>query len=183
MAEASQTPNPVQPDPALHDEAGSVSGLNAVPSSDLEPAGEPEPKQLDALHTTRGDTMIAETVVAKLAGIATREVPGVYAMGGGVRRAFSNITERIPGSQVNVTGGVAVEKGERQTAISISIIIEYGASAVDVSEGIRNNVINSVERATGLEVLEVNITVTDVQLPSDPDEPEEAVEGGSSRLA
>jgi uncharacterized alkaline shock family protein YloU len=175
MADGSETRGTTGADPA--------SELNAVTGAGLAPAvgSEPAPKQLDALHTARGDTTIAEMVVAKLAGIATREVPGVHAMGGGMRRAFSNITERIPGSQVNVTGGVAVEKGERQTAIEISIIIEYGAAAVEVSEAIRKNVIRAVERATGLEVIEVNINVTDVHLPNEPDEPEPAAE--TSRLA
>jgi uncharacterized alkaline shock family protein YloU len=126
-------------------------------------------KQLDDLHTERGDTSIAETVVQKLAGIAAREVPGVYAMGSAARRAFSSITQRIPGGQTDVSGGVAVEKGERQAAIDVSIIVEYGASIVDVSNGIRNNIIGSVERTTGLEVLEVNVNVSDVHLPEDDD--------------
>ncbi|RJT75121.1 Asp23/Gls24 family envelope stress response protein [Arthrobacter cheniae] len=121
------------------------------------------------LQTRQGNTTIAETVVQKIAGIATREVPGVYAMGSASRRAFSSISERIPGSQTNVSGGVSVEKGERQAAIDLSIIVEHGASIVEVSQMIRRNVISSVEEATGLEVLEVNINVTDVHLPEDDD--------------
>ncbi|MDP9984464.1 putative alkaline shock family protein YloU [Pseudarthrobacter oxydans] len=124
-------------------------------------------KARDALHTDRGDTTIEETVVQKLAGIATREVPGVFAMGSAGRRAFSALTERIPGSQTNVSGGVTVEKGERQAAIDVSIVIDYGFSVVEVSQAIRRNIIQSVERATGLEVLEVNINVTDVHLPEE----------------
>ena len=130
--------------------------------SDLEKS-----KARDALHTDRGATTIEETVVQKLAGMATREVPGVYAMGSAGRRAFSALAERIPGSQTNVSGGVSVEKGERQTAIDVSIVVEYGFSVVEVSQGIRRNIIQSVERATGLEVLEVNVNVTDVHLPED----------------
>ncbi len=41
----------------------------------------PEPKQLDDLHTEHGDTSIADQVVQKIAGVAAREVPGVFAMG------------------------------------------------------------------------------------------------------
>ncbi|GAC1487587.1 MAG: hypothetical protein NVS2B15_03300 [Pseudarthrobacter sp.] len=91
----------------------------------------------------------------------------MYAMGSAGRRAFSALAERIPGSQTNVSGGVSVEKGERQTAVDVSIIVEYGVSIVDVSQSIRRNVIQSVEHATGLEVLEVNINVTDVHLPDE----------------
>ena len=119
------------------------------------------------LHTERGDTTIEETVVQKLAGMATREVPGVAALGSAARRAFSSMAERIPGAQRNVSGGISVEKGERQTIIDVSIVVEYGVSIVEVSQGIRRNVIQSIEHTTGLEVLEVNVHVTDVQLPED----------------
>ena len=131
--------------------------------------GGEEPKVLDALHTEHGDTSIAETVVQKIAGVAAREVPGVYALGNAARRAINNLAERIPGSQKNVSGGISVEKGERQAAVDVSIIVEYGVSIVEVSEGIRRNIIQSVEQATGLEVIEVNINVSDVHLPEDDD--------------
>jgi len=136
-----------------------------------------EKKQLDALHTELGDTTIAETVVQKIAGIAAREVPGVHAMGNAARRAFDQLTERIPGSQTNVSGGVSVEKGERQAAIDVSIVVEYGVSIVDVADAIRRNVIQAVEFGTGLDVIEVNVNVTDVNLPSDGRSDESATEG------
>jgi len=146
---------------------GSSSGVVATPEEQNQGSALAPEKARDALHTDRGATTIEETVVQKLAGIATREVPGVYAMGSAGRRAFSALTERIPGSQTNVSGGVSVEKGERQTAIDVSIVIEYGFSVVEVSQAIRRNIIQSVERATGLEVLEVNINVSDVHLPEE----------------
>lgn len=126
-------------------------------------------KQLDALHTEQGDTTIAETVVSKIAGIATREVPGVFAMGNAARRAIGNLQQRIPGGsgQSSVTSGVAVEKGESQAAIDITVVVEYGASIVTVSEQIRENVIRAVEHATGLQVVSVGVNVTDVHLPDE----------------
>ena len=106
----------------------------------------------------------------KLAGIAAREVPGVYAMGNAARRALSSLAERIPGSQTNVSGGVSIEKGERQTAIDVNVVVEYGAAIAEVAEEIRRNVIQAVEHGTSLEVLEVNVNVSDVHLPEDDDE-------------
>jgi len=126
-------------------------------------------RQLDALHTEQGDTTIAETVVSKIAGIATREVPGVFAMGNAARRAIGSLQQRIPGGsgQSSVTSGVAVEKGESQAAIDITVVVEYGASIVTVSEQIRENVIRAVEHATGLQVVSVDVDVTDVHLPDE----------------
>ena len=124
------------------------------------------------LVTEEGTTTIADTVVQKLAGLAAREVPGVADMGSAARRAFDSLSERIPGSQTNVAGGVTVEKGDRQAAIDLAIVVEYGTSIVDVAEAIRDNVIRAVEHGTGLQVVEVNIHVSDVRLPNTDDEDE-----------
>ena len=129
----------------------------------------PEPKPLDSLHTAHGDTTIADQVVEKIAGIAAREVPGVYAMGSAVGRAFSSMTQRMPGQQQSVAGGVSIQKGERQTAIGVSIVVEYGVSIVQVADNIRDVVIKSVEYGTGLEVVSVDVNVTDVHLPEEYD--------------
>jgi uncharacterized alkaline shock family protein YloU len=126
-----------------------------------------EPKQFDALHTAYGDTSIADQVVAKIAGIAAREVPGVYAMGSAAGRAFSSLSQRMPGQQQSVSGGVSIEKGERQTAIGVSIVVEYGVSIVQVSDTIRDAVIKSVEFGTGLDVVSVDVNVHDVHLPEE----------------
>ena len=128
------------------------------------------------LQTEHGVTTIDENVVAKIAGMAAREVPGVYDMGNAVRRAFSAVTDRIPNAQTNVAGGVSVQKGETQAAIEITIIIDYGVSIVEVSNAIRRNVIEQLEGTTGLEIVEVNINVTDVHLPDEDSDDSEAAD-------
>ena len=128
------------------------------------------------LQTEHGVTTIDENVVAKIAGMAAREVPGVYDMGNAVRRAFSAVTDRIPNAQTNVAGGVSVQKGETQAAIEITIVIDYGVSIVEVSNAIRRNVIEQLEGTTGLEVVEVNINVTDVHLPDEDADDSEAAD-------
>ena len=117
--------------------------------------------------TAQGKTTIAASVVQKIAGIAAREISGVYAMGGGVSRAFGAIRERIPGGGMGVTNiaGVQVEVGEKQAAIDLDLVVEYGASIVDLARAVRRNVITAVEAMTGLEVIEVNIAVNDIHLP------------------
>ncbi len=126
-----------------------------------------------ALVTEQGRTSIADSVVLKIAGVASREVAGVHAMGTGGARAFGAIRERLPGtSGPSPSQGVSVEVGERQAAIDIDLVVDYGVSIPDVSQAVRRNVIQRVERMTGLEVTEVNISIDDVYL-GDEDEEEE----------
>jgi uncharacterized alkaline shock family protein YloU len=119
----------------------------------------------------RGRTSIADVVVVKVAGVAAREIPGVHDMGGGLSRTIGAVRDRVPGGRPNMGRGVKVEVGERQTAIDLDLVVEYGVPVMDVARDVRENVISAVERITGLEVVEVNVTVNDVRLP-DEDEPE-----------
>jgi len=125
-----------------------------------------------AEDTTQGKTTIAASVVQKIAGIAAREISGVHSMGGGVSRAFGAIRERIPGGGTGASNiaGVQVEVGEKQAAVDLDLVVEYGASIVDLARAVRRNVITAVERMTGLEVIEVNIAVNDIHLPEEDDD-------------
>lgn len=122
------------------------------------------------LESSHGRTTIADTVVAKIAGIATREVNGVYGLGGSATRAFGVIRERIPGGSTNLSQGISVEVGERQAAVDVDIVAEYGVSIPELAKGIRRNVIAAIEQMTGLEVIEVNVSVHDVHIPSEDDD-------------
>ena len=126
-----------------------------------------------ALQTSQGNTTIADGVVQKIAGVSAREVSGVYTLGGGAARTLGAIRERIPGSSQSAGQGVAVEVGERQAAIDLDIVTEYGVSIVELSRAVRRNVMQAVEGMTGLEVTEVNIAVNDVHLPTDDAQQEE----------
>jgi uncharacterized alkaline shock family protein YloU len=128
--------------------------------------------QHSELVTEQGRTSIAASVVAKIAGLACREISGVHDMGGGAARAFGAIKEKLPigSSQPSAAQGVSVEVGERQAAVDLDIVVEYGGAIVDIAEAIRRNVIGKVETMTGLEVTEVNVTVDDVFLGEDSSE-------------
>jgi len=122
------------------------------------------------LVSAQGKTSIADSVVQKIAGIAAREVSGVHNLGGGASRTFGAIKERIPGSAgPSVSQGVAVEVGEKQAAIDLDVVVEYGVAIADLASAIRRNVISAVERMTGLQVTEVNVSVDDIYIPSDDD--------------
>jgi uncharacterized alkaline shock family protein YloU len=124
-----------------------------------------------SLQSGRGTTTIADGVVSKVAGIAAREVPGVYSMGGGAARAMGGFTSRI-GLGDDRSQGVGVEVGEREAAVDLTLTIEYGESIPQVSSAVRDNVAKRIEGITGLSVTEVNIVVNDLYFPGD-DQPRE----------
>ncbi|WP_037906329.1 Asp23/Gls24 family envelope stress response protein [Actinacidiphila yeochonensis] len=132
------------------------------------------PEKPSTSHSkTAGKTTIADSVVATIAGIATREVDGVYAMGGGPTRAVGAVRDRVSRS-ADHTRGVKVEVGERQAAVDLDLVVEYGTEIADTADDIRSNVTKAVERMTGLEVVEINVNVRDVHVPGEePDEDEQ----------
>lgn len=126
-----------------------------------------EKTETTALVTKQGTTTIADTVVQKIAGLAAREVSGVHDLGGGAARAFGALRDRIPGASASAGQGVSVEVGEKQAAVDLQILVEYGVAIADLARSVRRNVVTSIERMTGLRVVEVNINVSDVHLPGD----------------
>jgi uncharacterized alkaline shock family protein YloU len=140
----------------------------SVDTSDM-PAQRGSSDKTGNLVSSHGKTSIADSVVAKVAGMAARQVTGVYDMGGGMARAIGAVRERFPGNSTTngAARGVAVEVGERQAAVDIGVVVEYGVSIPDLASAIRRNVIQAVEHMCGLEVTEVNITVGDINLPGD----------------
>jgi uncharacterized alkaline shock family protein YloU len=142
----------------------STSSSNSTSSSAVAQAAP------SALQSNQGTTTIADDVVQKIAGLAAREVSGVYSLGGGTARAIGALRERIPGASQSVGQGVTVEVGERQAAVDLDLVTEYGVPIADLARSVRRNVIASVEGMTGLQVTEVNISVNDIHLPTDDDQ-------------
>jgi uncharacterized alkaline shock family protein YloU len=122
------------------------------------------------LQSDLGKTTIADRVVQKIVGLAAREVPGIYDLGGGAARTLGAIRERIPGSSQTSGQGVSVEVGETQAAVDLEVVTEYGMAIADVAKSVRRNVISAVEGMTGLQVTEVNLAVNDIHLPGDDQE-------------
>ena len=108
---------------------------------------------------------IADDVVAVIAGVAVSEIPGVYGMAGGFA---GGITEVLSGKK-NLSKGIKVEVGEKDTKIDVNIIVEYGTRIPDIAYEIQNRVKKAVENMTGLKVLEVNVHVQGVNTEFDKD--------------
>ena len=95
------------------------------------------------LQTERGSTSISDSVVSKVAGIASQEVEGIR-MGSGASQAVGGIRAPSPvaGPQ---TQGVSVEVGQEEAALDLTLTAEYGKSIPQLAEAVRRNVINRVE--------------------------------------
>lgn len=111
------------------------------------------------LETDRGITTISDSVVAKLAGHACREIDGIAGMGATFRRLLGRVR---PGEE-SLTQGVNVEVGKKEAAIDVVLLVRYGYSIPTLAQEVRENVVARVEAGTGLIVKEVNIEIDDLQ--------------------
>jgi len=119
------------------------------------------------LITEQGTTTIADVVVAKIAGIAAREVPGVHELlPQGAGGAIAGLAQRVTGGDQR-TQGVSVEVGEREAAVDLHMTVDYGVGIHQVAEGVRRNVVSRLQAMTGLVVREVNVAVDDLFFPDE----------------
>ncbi|MDO4252919.1 MAG: Asp23/Gls24 family envelope stress response protein [Rothia sp. (in: high G+C Gram-positive bacteria)] len=117
---------------------------------------------------TNGTTQVNDTVIAKIAGLALREVAGVYALGGGAARAMGAFRS-FTGQEDNLKQGISVEVGQTQAALDLSLVVEYPYPLYQVADEARSAVIQAIESLAGLEVTEVNIEILDVHVDSEDD--------------
>jgi len=112
------------------------------------------------LVTKEGKTHIANEVVAKIVALATKEIAGVHDMGTlGFGDALTGLAQRAAKTGQS-TQGVQVEVGEREVAVDLKVVVEYGVSIPQVATAIRRNLANRINTMTGLTVKEVNIDVS-----------------------
>jgi uncharacterized alkaline shock family protein YloU len=123
----------------------------------------------EPLSSELGSTTIADAVVTKIVSIAAREVRGVHDLGGGAARTIGGVTRSvgIGGGLDERMQGVGVELGEREAAVDLTVVVEYGESIPQIAKTLRENITRRVEGMTGLKVTEVNIAVNDLYFPGD----------------
>ncbi|HAE91439.1 MAG TPA: Asp23/Gls24 family envelope stress response protein, partial [Tissierella sp.] len=105
-------------------------------------------------NVEHGTVKISDDVVAIIAGVAATEVDGVAGMSGGIT---GGITEML--GMKNLSKGVKVEVGDKEAAIDLYIIVEYGSKISELGEKVQENVKNTVETMTGLNIVEVNVNI------------------------
>ena len=124
------------------------------------------------ITTAHGKTKIEDAVVAKIADLAAREIPGVHDL---TPLSTSKMLSGMASSLASrVTGGgsgqptqvVNVVVGEVEAAVDLGMSVDYGQSIPLVADAVRSNIIGRVQAMTGLVVKEVNIDVTDLYFPT-----------------
>jgi len=118
-----------------------------------------EEKNMVISEQSHGSIRIADEVVSIIAGLATIEVEGMAGMSGGFVGGIAEILGKR-----NLSKGVKVAVGERETAVDLYVIMDYGISIPDVAAQVQQNVKSAIENMTGLEVVQVNIHVQGIKL-------------------
>ncbi|MGE7716479.1 Asp23/Gls24 family envelope stress response protein [Priestia megaterium] len=114
-------------------------------------------------NTHQNTLTFEDQVIKKIAGIAANEIKGILSMSGGF---MSGLTDRFRGTE-DITKGINAEVGEKQVALDLKVIVEYGKNVPAIFSKTVNNVKKSVHDMTGLEVVEVNMHVEDVMTRSE----------------
>ncbi|MGE5593197.1 MAG: Asp23/Gls24 family envelope stress response protein [Betaproteobacteria bacterium] len=111
-------------------------------------------------HESLGNIKIASEVVGVIAGLAATEVEGIAGMSGGITGGIAELLGRR-----NLSKGVKVEVGEKEAAVDLFVVVNYGVRIPDVAWKVQQNVKRAIESMTGREVVEVNVHVQGVSFP------------------
>ena len=104
-----------------------------------------------------GDVVIADEVLAIIAGIAATEVEGVHSMDGVWSGQFiSKLGIK------DLARGVKVQVRDGEVKVDLSLNMEYGYAIPKVSDLVQDKVSASINNMTGLNVSEVNIRISGV---------------------
>lgn len=139
-----------------------MTGTSPHPVSPTDSTADPA---ADPATATRGTTVITDSVVAKIAGLAARDVPGVHTLGGGAARVLGAIREAL--SSTDHSQGVSVDVGDGQVSVDLTIVAAYPAALPQVAAEARTAVIEALETLVGLRVTGVNVTINDVYFPEE----------------
>lgn len=112
-----------------------------------------------------GKTVIANEVVAVIAGLAASDIPGVTSMSSGF---VDDLTSSL--GMKSTKRGVKVELIEDVAKISVSIVVDYGVRIPEVANNIRYSIIEAVQGMTGITVDEVNVYIQGVHLKKEANE-------------
>ena len=111
------------------------------------------------LENNNGEVVIADEVVAVIAGLAAMEVEGVATMAGdATRELISKIGKK------SLSKGVKVDILEGVVTVALALNIKYGYNIMAITTKVQEKVKTAIENMTGLTVADVNIRVAGVDV-------------------
>ena len=120
------------------------------------PAGDEDPAPA-VTPRDDGETWIADSIVAKVAASAAREVDGVASLRGGIpRRGLIRGSERRRG------GAMVQVEDDGSVAVAVRLVVLEGFAIPRVIETVRERITDRIAFATGMTVTHVDIGVVDV---------------------
>lgn len=75
-----------------------------------------------------------------------------------------------------MTSGIKTEVGEKQVAVDMDVVIEYGRDIPEIADKVKQVIHDEVAKMTHLEVIEVNINVVDIKTESEYEEDSETIQ-------
>ena len=109
-----------------------------------------------------GKVIIADEVIAIIAGLAASEVEGVASMAG---NATKELIEKI--GVKSLSKGIRLQVEGDQVRVALNVNLRYGYSVPETCSEIQEKVKTAIETMTGLNVAEVNIKITNVVMDND----------------
>ncbi len=122
-------------------------------------------------ETEGGKIKISNEVVSIMAGVTATEVEGVAGMSSGIASGIAKMLGRK-----DLSRGVEVEVEDRKVKVDLYTIMERGARLHEVARKVQEQVAETIEENTGLEVIEVNVNVQGVNFETETEEQEAPVE-------
>lgn len=107
-----------------------------------------------------GNIHIAEEVLAAVAAAAACEVAGVSAMSANIG---TDIAELL--GKKNQAKGVRIVVEEEKVTVELAVMMDYGHTIPEVGKAVQENVKNTLESVTGLEIAAVNVSVAGIVFP------------------
>ncbi len=105
----------------------------------------------------RGSVRVSPGVVATLARLTAESVPGVARVGASGRGPLRFLPDRLTHA-----AGVTAQIAPDGVRLELTLIVQQGASMLEVASRVQREVGEAVEKTVGLPVREVNVRIQDV---------------------
>lgn len=116
-----------------------------------------ENTQIESLEY--GNVNISSDVIEIITSISASEIEGISGLSSGFAEDIAGIFTKKTHQK-----GVKVEIIDELVVVDLNVIVDYGIKIPDVSWKVQENVKNAIESMTGLNVKEVNIHVSGINI-------------------